>query len=368
MAYTNSPLVNYTKLSPNHSGTRNHSIDTITIHCVVGQLSVETLCNVFAPTSRQASCNYGIGSDGRIALIVEEKNRSWCTSSASNDNRAITIEVASDTAHPYAVNDKAYASLIKLCADICKRNNIKKLLWEGNKNLIGNVARQNMTVHRWFANKSCPGEWLYSRHGQIANEVNALLGLPVGNQNGSQTVNPDTVSEFPKTPFLVKVLISDLNYRSKPSMSGNVNGQTGKGVFTITEVDNGWGKLKSGRGYIWLGNPAYCTILGDEVENDDPTPVITKTLDEIAKEVVDGLWGNGDYRKNGLINAGYDYDAVQKRVNEILNKKASVKKSVNEIAKEVIAGKWGNGDARKRALTNAGYDYTAVQKRVNELL
>lgn len=368
MAYTNSSLVNYTKLSPNHSGIRNHSIDTITIHCVVGQLSVETLGNIFAKTSKRASCNYGIGSDGRIALIVEEKNRSWCTSSASNDNRAITIEVASDTTHPYAVNDKAYASLIKLCADICKRNGIKKLLWEGNKNLIGNVARQNMTVHRWFANKSCPGEWLYSRHGQIANEVNALLGSGVEIQNGVQTANPDTVTEFPKVPFLVKVLISDLNYRSEASMSGEVLGQTGKGVFTIVEEKDGWGKLKSKVGYIWLGNPEYCTILGDEVENDDPTPVITKTVDEIAKEVINGLWGNGTYRKNSLVKAGYDYEAVQKKVNELLTGKSSAKKSINEIAKEVIAGKWGNGDARRKALINAGYDYNAVQKRVNELL
>lgn len=187
MAYTNSSLVNYKKLSPNHSGKRNHAIDTVSIHCVVGQLSVETLGNLFANKSRQASCNYGIGSDGRIALIVEEKNRSWCTSSSSNDNRAITIEVASDTTHPYAVNDKAYASLIKLLADICKRNGIKQLKWEGNKNLIGNIARQNMTVHRWFKNKACPGDWLYSRHGQIANEVNALLGV-----NSSYSSTPVT--------------------------------------------------------------------------------------------------------------------------------------------------------------------------------
>ena len=368
MAYTNSPLVNYTKLSPNHSGLRNHAIDTITIHCVVGQLSVESLCNVFATTARQASCNYGIGSDGRIALIVEEKNRSWCTSSASNDHRAITIEVASDTTHPYAVNDKAYASLIKLCADICERNGIKKLLWEGNKNLIGNVARQNMTVHRWFANKSCPGEYLYSRHGQIANEVNSLLGSGVTIQNGSQTSNPDTVTKFPKTPFLVKVLISDLNYRSEPSMSGKVKGQTGKGVFTIIEVKDGWGKLKSEVGYIWLGNPAYCTILGDEVENEDPTPVITKTLDEIATEVINGLWGNGDYRKNSLIKEGYDYEAVQAKVNQLLNAKATSKKSIDTIAREVIAGKWGNGESRVKALTNAGYNAAEVQKRVNALL
>lgn len=186
MAYTNSPLVSYTKLSPNHSGQRNHAIDTITIHCVVGQLSVETLGNVFAPTSRKASSNYGIGVDGRIGMYCEEKNRSWCTSSTSNDNRAVTIEVASDLKHPYAVNDKAYAALLNLLTDICKRNNIKKLLWKADKSLIGQVDKQNMTVHRWFANKSCPGEYLYSRHGAIADEVNKRLN------SGSEPSKPST--------------------------------------------------------------------------------------------------------------------------------------------------------------------------------
>ena len=175
MAYTNSSLVSYKKLSPNHSGLRNHTIDTISIHCTVGQVSVETLGNVFSTTSRQASCNYGIGSDGRIGLYVEEKNRSWCTSSSSNDNRAITIEVASDSTHPYKVNSKAYESLLNLLVDICKRNNIKKLLWKGDKSLIGQVDKQNMTVHRWFANKSCPGDYLYNLHGTIASEVNKRL-------------------------------------------------------------------------------------------------------------------------------------------------------------------------------------------------
>lgn len=173
---SNSPLVSYTKISPNKTSPRNHKIDTITIHCVVGQCTVESLGEVFAPTSRQASSNYGVGYDGRIGMYVEEKDRSWCSSSSANDNRAITIEVASDTTHPYAVTDKALAALIELCADICKRNGIKKLLWKGDKNLIGQVDKQNMTVHRWFANKSCPGDYLYERHGYIADEVNKRLG------------------------------------------------------------------------------------------------------------------------------------------------------------------------------------------------
>lgn len=173
---SNSPLISYTKLSPNHSGKRNHAIDTISIHCMAGNLSVEDCGNLFAKSERQASSNYGIGSDGRIALYVDEANRSWCTSSSSNDNRAITIEVANSVAKdPWPVSDAAYKSLINLLVDICQRNNIPKLLWQGDKSLIGQVDKQNMTVHRWFAAKACPGDWLYSRHGQIAAEVNERL-------------------------------------------------------------------------------------------------------------------------------------------------------------------------------------------------
>ena len=126
MAFTNSSLVSYTKISPNRTPNRNHAIDTITIHCVVGQCSVQTLGDVFAPTSRQASSNYGVGYDGKIGMYVEEKDRSWCSSNAENDHRAVTIEVASDTTEPYAVNDKAYAAMLDLVTDICKRNGIKK--------------------------------------------------------------------------------------------------------------------------------------------------------------------------------------------------------------------------------------------------
>ncbi|MCM1234879.1 MAG: N-acetylmuramoyl-L-alanine amidase [Ruminococcus flavefaciens] len=179
MAYTNSSLVSYTKISPNRTVNRNHIIDRVTIHCVVGQCSVETLGSIFAPSSRQASCNYGIGSDGRIALICEEKDRSWCTSSGANDHRAVTIEVASDTTHPYAVNDKAYQATIDLVADICKRNGKKRITWLADKEKSINYAPTSdemlMTVHRWFANKACPGDYLYNRHSDIAARVNAIL-------------------------------------------------------------------------------------------------------------------------------------------------------------------------------------------------
>lgn len=176
---SNSSLATYKRLSPNKTSPRNHAIDTITIHCAVGQLTAKQIVDmphfVNYSTTNGSSCNYAIGCDGSIAMGVEEKDRSWCSSNRANDNRAITIEVASDTKHPYAITDAAYTSLIKLCADICNRNGIKELKWLGDKSLIGQVDKQNLTVHRWFANKACPGDYIYNRLGQIASDVNNIL-------------------------------------------------------------------------------------------------------------------------------------------------------------------------------------------------
>ena len=166
--------------SPNKSSPRMSKIDTITIHCMAGNLSVESCGKLFAKSSRKASSNYGIGSDGRIACYVGEENRSWCSSNRANDNRAITIEVANDGGADtgWHVSDKAYKSLISLLVDICRRNNIAKLVWSNNKNdRVNHKNGCNMTVHRDFANKSCPGDYLYSLHSKIANEVNTLLGV-----------------------------------------------------------------------------------------------------------------------------------------------------------------------------------------------
>lgn len=171
-----SSLVSYTKWSPNKSSRNGSVIDTITIHCMAGNLSVETCGNLFANPSRKASSNYGIGSDGRIACYVDEAYRSWCTSSRANDVRAVTIEVANSVAaDPWPVSEAAYNSLIKLVTDICKRNNIKKLLWRNDKNLIGQITLQNMTVHRWFAAKACPGGYLLDHHYDIVAKVNSKL-------------------------------------------------------------------------------------------------------------------------------------------------------------------------------------------------
>ena len=190
---SNSSLVTYTKLSPNCNKPRKKKIDTITIHCFVGQVTAKEGCNAkkfvkYNPIAG-GSCNYVVGHDGSIGLCVEEANRSWCSSNKANDHRAITIEVASETKHPYAVTDKAYSALIELVTDICKRNDIKKLLWKADKKLIGKVDQQNMTVHRWFANKACPGDYLYNKHGEIANEVNKRLGVKEEKEPEKETVN-----------------------------------------------------------------------------------------------------------------------------------------------------------------------------------
>lgn len=166
---SNSPLVQYTRISPNSNNPRNHKIDKITIHHVAGVVSVETLGEIFAPSSRQASSNYGIGSDGRIAMYVEEKNRSWCSSSWDNDQRAITIEVSnSATGGNWPVSDYVLSRVIDLCVDICIRNDIEKLNFTGD-------ANGNLTMHRYFANTSCPGDYLASKFPYIADEVNKRL-------------------------------------------------------------------------------------------------------------------------------------------------------------------------------------------------
>lgn len=183
---SNSSMVSYKKLSPNNSGKRTMSIDRITPHCVVGQCSVETLGRIFSDKKRRASSNYGIGSDGRVGMYVPENKRSWCSSSASNDQRAVTIECASDTKEPYTMNKKVYNQLVKLCIDICKRNGKNKLLWFGDKEkTLSYSPKPNemvLTVHRWFANKSCPGNWLYSRLDSLAATVTKEL---------SRTSKPD---------------------------------------------------------------------------------------------------------------------------------------------------------------------------------
>lgn len=274
MSYTNSKLVEYTRLSPNYN-PRKGKITKITIHHMAGNYSIEAVGNAFAATSRQASSNYGIGTDGRIAMYVEEKNRSWASSNAANDHAAVTIEVANDGGANWHVSDKALESLIRLCVDICQRNGIKELNYTGDP--TGNLTRHNM-----FVATSCPGEYLQSKFPFIVEEVNKELGTT------TTTTNKELVS-----------------------------------------------------------------------------------VEQIARDVIKGKYGNGQERKNALEAIGLDYEIVQARVNALLGAetaKPAPTKSTDQLAKEVILGLWGNGQERKNALIASGYDYELIQKRVNELL
>lgn len=260
MAYTNSPLVVYTNLSPNHSGQRTHSIDRITPHCVVGQLSAESICGCFISPSRQASCNYGIGKDGRVSLCVEEKIRSWCSSSAANDQRAITIECASDLTHPYAMNSAVYTSLIKLCTDICKRNGKTKLLWLGDKNKTLNYAPASdemvLTVHRWYANKACPGDWLYSRLSDLAAKVTAALGTPVA----STGLQAASLKDMESAEVVTKVATLFTANQKQSGILASVSMaqfilESGYGKSELAQnANNCFGMKSSLSGNIWAGS------------------------------------------------------------------------------------------------------------------
>lgn len=227
---SNSPLISYTKISPNRTSPRKKPIRKITIHHMAGNLTVEQCGAVFAPTSRKASSNYGIGTDGRIGMYVEEKDRAWTSSSPDNDNQAVTIEVANNTLGPnWTVSDKAMDSLIDLCVDICKRNGIQRLNFTGDKT-------GNLTMHCYFKSTLCPGPYLKSKFPYIASEVNKRLG-----------------AEAAPEPFIVQITASSLNVRKGPGTSYAVAQTVSKGQsFTIVQQQGGWGKLKSGAGWISL--------------------------------------------------------------------------------------------------------------------
>lgn len=194
---SNSALASITIPSPNHSGKRTGKIERITPHCVVGQLTAESIGNCFKTASKKSSCNYGIGSDNKIVLVVDEANRSWCSSNASNDQKAITIECASDKTAPYAMTDGVYNKLIELIIDICKRNGIRKLLFLGDKEKTLSYKVKDgeavLTAHRWFAKKECPGDWLYNRYAELAetvtNSLNKAAETPKPTNTPPKTIN-----------------------------------------------------------------------------------------------------------------------------------------------------------------------------------
>lgn len=349
MAYTNSNLVTYKRLTSDMTAPRNHKIDTITIHCYVGQVTAKKGCDYFATTDRKVSSNYVVGHDGSIGLSVEEKNRAWTSggkdkngnpirvngiSGSTNDHRAVTIEVACDTKPPYAVTDKAMKALIELVADICKRNEIKKLLWKGDKSLVGKVDQQNMTVHRWFSNTACPGDYLYNKHSYIADEVNKRLGA-------TTTVKPTpTPTPTPKpspTPTTsLKFKVGDIvsfaggkHYGSAIAANGSTVKASKAKVTAISKGSkhpyhiravNDKGAFVSGV-YGWVDASAVSAIKATTTTTSKP---VQKSLDDWANEVLAGKHGNGILKRTtSLKKAGcpYSYVKVQSRVNALLKNK-----------------------------------------------
>lgn len=348
-----SSLVEYVKISPNKTSPRDHAIDTITIHCMAGNLTIETCANVFAPSSRQASSNYGVGSDGRIGCYVDENDRSWCSSNRANDMRAITIEVANDgnESTGWHVSGVAMSSLIKLVADVCKRNNIKKLVWSDSKDdRINHRNGCNMTVHRDFKNKDCPGAYLMSKMPYIADEVNKLLGA-----SGGSSVS----GVVPSNPTHVKTL--------EEIAREVINGKWGNNPERKERLE--------ASGYVYSAVQAKVNeLLGSSSKSAPqpaPAPAPRKSITEVAKAVIRGDYGNGEDRKNRLQSEGYNYSEVQAEVNRLCHSgsvSSTPSKSIDTIAREVINGKWGNGSSRKSRIEAAGYNYKEVQARVNALL
>lgn len=326
MGYSNSSLVNCVVKSPNHSGQRTHSIDRITPHCVVGQLTAEGIGSCF-PAGREASCNYGIGKDGRVCLIVDEANRSWCSSSNANDQRAVTIECASDKSEPYAMTSAVYEKLIALCVDICRRNGKTKLLWFADKNKSLNYSpRSNemvLTVHRWFANKSCPGNWLYSRLGDVANRVTAQLG-------GGSSSGGNTSGGGSKAVYRVQCGA----YSKKANADAQLKKVKAAGFDAFVTQSGGLYKIQVGAYSVKAnaeaqlkkvkaaGFDAFITTSGGKQVS---TSAPKKSNAEIAKEIYYGTcsdprwstWGTEPDRSKRLKQAGYDPKAVQKEVNKL---------------------------------------------------
>lgn len=317
---------NYTK------GRNGYKICKITPHHMAGVLSAESCGRIFQNSSRQASSNYGIGNDGKIACYVGEENRAWTSSNRANDCQAITIEVSnSKTGGDWPISDAAWNSLVNLCVDICKRYGFR-LTYDGTPN--GSLTRHDM-----FANTNCPGPHLKGRLQELANTVNARL-------DGKT----DTIST------------SNNGKKSNEEIANEViAGQWGNG-------DDRKNKLTSaGYNYNDIQSIVNQKLSGKSTSN--VSKPIKKSNEEIAQEVINGNWGNGEDRKNRLNAAGYDYNIIQDIVNQKLGAKTTSNKKSNEtIANEVIQGQWGNGQDRKNRLQAAGYDYDTIQSIVNKKL
>lgn len=275
---SNSPLVVYTALSPNHSGQRNHSIDTITPHYMAGNCSVEVCGQIFAPTSRQASSNYGIGSDGRIAMYVEEKNRAWTSGSGANDNRAVTMECANLS--DGSLTNACWNSLVNLCADICKRNGKTRLVYKGAANYSGlSSTDMLLTMHKWFQATDCPGPWLSYQFARLASEVNAKLA-------GGEIA--------PAKP-------------ANNTQGGKLDVDGYGGYNTVLDMQHALGTYEDGIiSGQWRGNECYFWAFS-AVEWGGTGSQMVKALQKAIGAEADGFWGVETSTKlqEHLIDKGY---------------------------------------------------------------
>lgn len=323
-----SALTNVAIMSPNHSGSRYNSISKITIHHMAGNLSIETCGNVFLNPNRQASSNYGIGSDGRIACYVDEENHPWTSANWDNDDRAITIEVAnSETGGDWPISQAAYASLIRLCADICNRYGIYPY-YDG-------TPSATLTEHCMFVATNCPGPTIHAMQVNhvIENDIRAAMaGGVVSSSQSTQPVGGD---------------IEDLALRA-------IAGEFGNGDARRAALGDMYSAVQARINEMYGG----------------VTATIDYSIDAIAYRVIAGEFGNGVDRINALAAAGYDNVAVQQRVNEILqggDNTASAQDDMSDIAEAVYRGDYGNGQDRINALRAAGYDPDAVQRAVDQI-
>nr|DAK14736.1 MAG TPA: peptidoglycan hydrolase [Caudoviricetes sp.] len=313
-------------MSPNHSGSRYNSISKITIHHMAGNLSIETCGNVFLNPNRQASSNYGIGSDGRIACYVDEENHPWTSANWDNDDRAITIEVAnSETGGDWPISQEAYASLIRLCADICNRYGIYPY-YDG-------TPSATLTEHCMFVATNCPGPTIHAMQVNhvIENDIRAAMaGATVSAPQSTQSVGED---------------VEDLARRS-------IAGEFGNGDARRAALGDMYSAVQARINEMYGGIQS----------------IPTYSLDDIARRVITGEFGNGQDRINALAAAGYDNVAVQQRVNEILQGvTSSTQDDLSSIAEAVYRGDYGNGQDRINALRTAGYDPDAVQRAVDQI-
>lgn len=283
---SNSALVNYTRISPNRTSPRNKKIDRITIHHMAGNLSVESCGNVFAPSSRQASSNYGIDSEGRVGMYVEEKDRSWCSSNSANDHRAVTIEVADDViGNGWHSSDKAMNKLIELCVDICRRNGIAKLVYTGDTN-------GNLTMHKWFAATDCPGAYLESKFPWIAEQVNKVLAGGTADSAGSGNVdNPqDTTQSLDGYSVGDWVTVSTYYASSTDPISKAIAPKSWV-CKQITKILPGThNPFLLGDGFAWCNK-------GDIRGKGDLTGNQSKPASSSGKITADGLWGTATTKK-----------------------------------------------------------------------